>query len=709
MTLAAKLSDTGELDGFLRPASVSLVGRFDRADGPLPKLARYLRMHGFTGALNVITSRVDPELASKVTARVSAMGAGPAAELAVVAVRAELVVETVVELATCGHRRAVIFSSGFSESGNDALESELLETARKLGIRLVGPNCQGLWNRNEAFAATFSEYMEVAPRGDLGRVAVVSQSGAVAYCLAGMLDQIGLSTGLVATTGNEVDVDWAEFVAVAARQAGIDTVLAYLEEVRSLDQLRRAASAVEAAGARLALLKGGRTALGTQAAASHTAAIASDGLILAHLCSQLGITLATDLNDLVAVAAAPRLPPDSHRRRVGIVTTSGGAGVIATDLLSDAGALVPALTERTRDLLSQALPRTAALCNPVDVTATSATDPSLIPAAWAHLVDSGEVDATVIAITMVTGKRLAETIDRLVAEVSRRPEAGKPMVVLLAPPALHGDAAQRLRKASIGTFDSLATVAAALGTPRLGSPMPADPTGPGSGRANGVPARPGTVVSDVALLADFAELGLPVVARTEVEPANVAAARNVLPPYVLKLITDDVHKLAAGNVDIGPVLPDDLESAARNLIGDRFEQPPRVQVQQYLHGALEVFVGLHRDKTFGPILALGLGGRLAEPLRMVQYWPLPVRSADVRAALAESLLGRLLDGLAPSTPDDPGALGRVVEIIDVVTKYFLSNADLAELDVNPVLFDVAGRPSIVDATGIAANPGRSTQ
>ncbi|MFF5987088.1 acetate--CoA ligase family protein [Prauserella flavalba] len=679
-----------DLAGFVRPASVRLVGRFDRGDKPLVKMARYLRQHGFTGPVEVVTDRRDDALAGHLSVIATDLVTSPAAELAVVAVRAPLVAETIDQLGSAGHRRAVILSSGFGESGGADLEAEVLVAARRWGMRVVGPNCQGIWSRVDGFAGSFSDYLEAASSERDGRTAVVSQSGAVAYSLASLLDRTGNPAAMVISTGNEADLDWAELTAHAISHPQVDTVLAYLEQIESIDQLRRANDAVLAAGGRFALLKGGRTQLGTKAAASHTAALASNGAVLEHICRDLGIDLARDLHELVAVAS---LPPAADRRRVAVLSTSGGTGVVAADLLGDERITVPEFSLATRQALDGLLGPTAATANPVDVTAAAATDPGLIPRAWGLLMDSGEVDVVLVIITMVTGAKLEETVTGLTRAMAARPDAAAPMVVLFAPPPLRGTAGELLREAAIVTFDTLASAVSALATPRLGDPRPAAELASSATPHEGGPTA--EVLTDVALLADFAALGLPVVPRAEV-PAESLPGPDIGPgPFVLKLITDDLHKAAAGNIDVGPIVRDDLAAAAGRLIGDRFgDHPPRVQVQRYLHAALEVFVGFHRDRTFGAVATIGLGGRLAEPLKAVRHWTLPIAPDDLARGLRATLLGELLDTL----PGD--ATGELVRVVSALAGYFLDRPGLTELDVNPVLFDVRGEPWLIDAAGL---------
>ena len=677
------MTESVDLAGFVRPASVRLVGRFDRSDKPLVKVAKYLRRHGFTGPVEVATDRCDARLAAELDVIEVNRDTAPPADLAVVAVRAALVADTIGRLGEAGHRRAVILSSGFGEAGAADLEAEVLLTARRHRMRLLGPNCQGIWSRVDGFAGSFSEYLELASSERDGHVAIVSQSGAVAYSLASLLDRAGNPVAMVVSTGNEADLDWAELAAHAIAHPRIDTVLAYLEQIESITQLRRANDAVRAAGGRLALLKGGRTRVGTRAAAAHTAAIASDGAVLAHVCHDLGIELARDLQELVALASLPPAP-----RRVAVLSTSGGAGVVAADLLGDARVDVPELSAGTRAALRELLGPAAGTGNPVDVTAASATDATLIPGAWEVLADSGEVDVVLLIVTMVTGAVLEDTVTGLAEAMRRRPGAAAPMLVLYAPPALRGNADDLLRDAALGTFDSLTSAVAALATHRPGDPLP---TVESTVESRSTARR---VVTDSVLLKDFAALGLPVVPRAEVSVAALATEQLGAGPFVVKLVTDDLHKAAAGNVDIGPILRTDLVEVAARLIGDRFAEQPVVQVQQYRHPALEVFVGFHRDRTFGPLATVGLGGRLAEPLKAVRHWTLPVTPDELAGGLEETLLGEVLATLPA------GATKRLAELVAALGEYFTDRPALAELDVNPVLFDVGGEPWLIDAAGV---------
>jgi acyl-CoA synthetase (NDP forming) len=689
-----------KLDGFIRPTSLRLVGRMDNSSRPLGKMANYLRRHGFTGTIQVADDRVNQELLGRLQVQPVQIDDETPADVAVVAVRAPLVPDIIRRLGRAGHSRAIVLSSGFSEIGSSALERELVDAARSAGIRVLGPNCQGIWNRNAGFAATFSEYLELAEPAISGRVAVVSQSGAVGYCIAGLLDRSGTPAAVVATTGNEADVEWSDMAKLVANEPGVDTVLAYLEQVDSADQLASANEVLRARGVRLAILKGGRTRQGNQAAASHTAAVASDRVQLEHLCYDLGIAFAHDLPDLVASAMATSYAGTT--RRVAVISTSGGAGVIAADLFAENGTHLPELGPATRDRLAELLGPYAATRNPVDVTAASAENPSLIPGAWAAIMESGQIDNVVIIVTMVTGARLLATVQLLINEISRRPNAALPVVVLLAPPEVLGEATARLHAAGIPTLQSLTPIVKALAAYRPGDPAVPSSTSsspPGAVQVSAPPIVDRTV-SDMEILSELADRGLPVVARGEfdlddLEPTMLIAA--VPPPYVVKLITADVHKAAAGNVDVGPYSADDVAAAARDLIGSRFaEAVPRVQVQHYTYPALEVFLGVQQDAVFGQTLTLGIGGRLAEPLAAMRHFRLPADMEYLSARLRDSLLGDLLASIQADAPD------RVALLALEVAEYFTSRGDLAELDVNPIVVTTKGDLVLIDGAGVRA-------
>lgn len=681
------------LQPFLRPASIRLVGRLDTEDRPLGKLAVHLRKHGFSGAVEAVGDRVAQALIDGLGIIRVELEQQPPADLVVVAVRAERVPATIAGLGQAGHERAIVISSGFSEIGDGALEDELRVAARDSGVLVLGPNCQGIWNRNAGIAATFSEYLRLADPTVKGRVGVVSQSGAIGYCIAAMLDRSGAPAAVVASSGNEVDVTWTEVVAAVSQEPGVDVVLAYLEQVKAVDDMAWANDVVRANGARLAVLKGGRTRQGNHAAASHTAAVASDGVVLGHVCHDLGIAFARDLPDLVAAGLAP--PPSRPSRRLAVVSTSGGAGVIAADLLAERGLQLAVLSPATQRTLAAALGPHAATANPVDVTAASAEDPTLVPGAWAALVDSGDVDETVIVVTMVTGERMSRTADLLVSELARRPGTPAPLVVLLAPPSVRADAMERLGRAGVPMLESLTPVANAVATACPGDPLPIS-----TGGSRRRPPDSVAVVPSAEVLADLSTRGLPVVARVELDLADIeprVLARAVPPPYVVKLVTADLHKAAAGNVDVGPHDGEHVAAVARNLMADRFgSQLPRVEVQHYSHAALEVFLGLRRDQVLGAVLTLGIGGRLAEPLRAMRHMRLPVDAQAVATRVADSLLGEVLAGL------DPAVVVRLSELASEVAQYFMGRDDLAELDVNPVIVGSSGELTLVDAAGVQA-------
>jgi acyl-CoA synthetase (NDP forming) len=289
-------------------------------------------------------------------------------ELAVLVIPAPQVAGVLREAAASGVGSAVIISGGFREAGRSDLEMELSSIVAETGIRLLGPNCQGFNFRANKLCASWPLVAKSGP------FAVISQSGTVAAVIAGWAVEDGLGISATVSLGNQVDLCEADFVEFLADDPGTKAIGMYLEGVkdgtRFLQVARKAALRKP-----LVILKSGRTEGGQRAAASHTRSLAGRDEVFGGMCRQLGIVRAPDLDALYDSARILGLMPPPRGRRLAIVTSSGGSGILAVDAAERCGLETPALDRGLIEKLRQAgLPANAVLSNPLDLTMCAARD-----------------------------------------------------------------------------------------------------------------------------------------------------------------------------------------------------------------------------------------------------------------------------------------------------------------------------------------------
>ncbi|HET6519176.1 MAG TPA: CoA-binding protein, partial [Geminicoccaceae bacterium] len=389
------------LESLLNPSSVAILGASDDPGRIGGRPLRYMLEAGFAG-------RIYPVNARRKTVQGLAAYPGIAdvpepVDFALLALPAALGVEAVEACAAKGVRAMVIFSAGFAETGAEGrgLQERIAAIARRSGMRIVGPNCLGLFQTATGFFPTFTTSLDSGfPRP--GRVAIVSQSGAYGSHLYVIARERGIGINYWITTGNECDVQVPECLLRLAEDGETEVIMAYAEGVRDRDTLIEAFRRARANRKPIVFMKVGRSRVGAEAASSHTAALAGADAVYEAVFRQFGVHRARTTEEIVDVAYAcsRRIYPAGNR--LGLITISGGVGVQMADAAEDYGLDVPPMPEdvqrRLKELLPYASPR-----NPVDITAQAFNDMSLVAANLEIMLERGGYDAIIAFFTAVAG------------------------------------------------------------------------------------------------------------------------------------------------------------------------------------------------------------------------------------------------------------------------------------------------------------------
>jgi len=414
--------DLTSLKPIFEPASVAVIGASRDAAkiGGLP--IAFMRANGFTGAIYPInpgSAEIQGLPAYSSVAEVP----GPI-DLAIVAVPSAGVLAALRDCAAKGVRAAVVFSSGFAEVSEEGRvqQAEITALARSTGMRVVGPNCIGVVDfRSRSVASFHPGYRDGI--GPDGRIALVSQSGAFSGLCFVMARDRGLAFSASVSTGNEADVDVADCLAHFAADPGTDVILLYLEGCRDGRKLLQALRRARAARKPVICIKPGATDAGAAAVAAHTAAPAGSEAVVAAVLRQLGVYRAHSIEeffDIGAAALTGMLPRDD---RVGLVTVSGGIGVLMADTAERLGLEVAPMPDtaqaRIRALVPFGAPR-----NPIDITGHVVADRSLIERSLDVVLEEGSY-GSVIASLGSTGRNplyAPRTLETAAALRQRHPE-----------------------------------------------------------------------------------------------------------------------------------------------------------------------------------------------------------------------------------------------------------------------------------------------
>lgn len=659
----------------------------------------YMKALGYAGEiLPVNPSRAEVQ---GLTAYPSLTAIGRPVDLVVIATPADSVEAALAEAVAIGAKGAVIFSSGFSELDDEGAgrQRRLGEIARAGGLVLVGPNCLGLFDTRSRIAATFTTALETLDIAS-GGFACVSQSGALAAYWLDMVRQAGIGVSRWISTGNEAGIGVADALGFLAGDDATRVIGMYIEDIKDGPRFRAAAIAARRAGKPVVVIKAGRSAAGAMAAASHTGALSGAFASYEAFFRQFGIVSARSLSEMVQVAKLHLAGAVPAGDRLGIVSVSGGAGVMLADAADLAGFTVQPLEDATRVALAGALPSFAKPQNPIDVTGGVVQDRAMFRRVLHIVAAAPELDAVVLFIGLMhsIADELADGLAAVCAE------AGKPVVVVWvgAPPAV----VARLEAAGIVVFPDIPEAIAALAAAR--APARGALAGHPLAAADfAVPQSQRLLAEHAAkrLVAGFGGVAVPE-GRLLAAPAELAGD---LPAgrWVAKLQSAALpHKSDHGAVRLGLDGPEEVRRAVGDLLalGGRLGVPvDGVLVERMMPFAVELVVGLRRDPTFGPMLMVGRGGTAVELEPDVAIGFLPLDDGSIEALLRSLRCRRLFDGFRGGPAVD---LAAAAAAIGRQARGFLADPTLAELEINPLALPAAGDgpPLALDALARIGTP-----
>lgn len=412
------------LDRLFAPESIAIVGASANPAAIGGQPIAFLQQQGFAGRVYPVNPKYEEVAGLRCYSSLADVPEAP--DVVVVAVSAALAPEAIAAAGKVGARFAIVFSAGFAEAGPEGAQKqkELAELARKSGVTLIGPNCQGMMNISVPIHLGFG-----APYGlryRKGGFAFTSQSGAFGNSVVMDLDGRGVGLARYISTGNEGDLDTVECLEAFLGMEDVTALGAYVEGLADQEGFRQLARRARAAGKPVILWKVGTSPAGARAALAHTANLHPETDFAADAFREEGVIAARDARDIAICLAALWSCPKPAGNRVGIVTLSGGAGIAAADRCHEAGLDVSSLARTTLDRMKPHLPSFASLQNPVDVTGSAVNDPDSLAAALTAVAEDPGVDALILALAAAAGraaKIAAEEIVRL------RDEQEKPVLV----------------------------------------------------------------------------------------------------------------------------------------------------------------------------------------------------------------------------------------------------------------------------------------
>ena len=694
----------GKIDALLNPRNVVIVGATDKPGNWPQRVWRNLKRFEYPGPIYPYNPSRDKVWDTRCFRSFAELPEPP--DHLVVLAPAKVVAATLREAAAAGARSATIMTSGFEEAPDEQgqrLGTELRAVIAETGIGISGPNCLGNFN---AAASFFSLPDDRAQSLTRGAVAVVGQSGGIAMAIKRTLEERGVYTDALITSGNETGLTTADYIAYFATQPQIKVIACYLESVHDTDTLLAALRAARTAGKPVVVMKLGSSEAGRAAAAAHTGALAGSMQAFDAVAGRAGALRVRNLDELIEAVEFLVHAPLPRGKRLGSVTFSGGMRGLLLDAAEANAMSYHPLSEATHRKLSEILSVGSIIGNPLDAGFAALSSNEAYIRCVETLLADDEIDVLLLQeeLLRAPGSERKEQNLRAVDEIAAK--ADKPIAYVSMVSYGLNDYSRKLRAelphvAFLQEVDKSLRTLCAL-TQHVGQPEPASqiaraPLREGRARLDRAMAAAGPRTLDEVtsknLLAAYG-LRTPREILVQSEDEAAKAAREIGFPVVAKIVSAGLpHKSDIGGVRVG--LADDavVRDAFRSIMAAGREHSDRPQIAgvliaQMISGGLELVLGATTDPEMGPVILFGSGGIDLELTRDVALAACPLDEAGALDLISRTRAGVLVGGYRGRPALDRKALAAAL----IAVSDLMSDADgaIAEIDVNPFLLTQKG-------------------
>lgn len=687
------------------PASIAIIGASDEARKPGGSVLNNLN-EGFRG--KVFPVNPNQQEIHGLTCYPSVLALPESVDMVVVAIPAPYVYQTLETCIAKGIKGAVVFSSGFAETGRAGadLQEKISELAARHNFRICGPNCMGIANFTINMNAVFSYggIFVACPPGISQTVGFVTQSGGFGCSVIAMAGNQDFGFSHYISTGNEAESDFSDYLAFLINDPQTNIIAGYMEGIRNGQKLALAADMAMEANKPLVIYKTGRYQASAKAALSHTGSLAGSELVFSSFFRQKGILRPDSIEELCAILTllnTKRLPKGY---KTVIFASSGGHGVVMADKCSEVGLDVITLSETTRQKIAKILPAFASSANPIDSTGLDMNSPEVLKAYAGYVADDPGVDILIFS-HWATESLCDPFLEQLVQIAS---STTKPVIVVIMG-GVAATAAEHLKHFKKRGIPALMGLDFAMKAIKKVTDYQlkvnswqqtfAQPTShPVKERVGKILARytPGAQLSEGQTKEILTAYGIPVTREKGAATVReaIAAADQIGYPVVLKVDSPDIlHKTEAGGIKLNLTSAEQVEKAfAEILTSARLYRPEGnitgALVQEMLGEGTEVIVGIGSDPAFGSTVVFGLGGVLVELLGDISLRVVPLCDTDAREMMNEIKGRRILEGVRGKPAADKNA---IADIILKVSQLAADFPQIAELDINPLVVFADGK------------------
>ena len=705
------------LEKLFNPTGIAVFGASESETSVGSKVHANLVAGGFDGPIVPVNPKYSEVRGQTCYARIADVP--DKIDLAVIATPAKTIPALILELGAAGVSAAVVLSAGFREAGDEgkALEKRLIEAGRKAGVRFMGPNCVGLVRPWLGMNATFLN--SDTPQG---RLALVSQSGALCSAISDWAGPHHLGFSAVVSLGNATNIDFGDVLNFLSTDPKTDAILLYVEGISNapgfLSALRIAARSKP-----VIVLKSGRHTDSSKAANTHTGALIGSDAVFDAALSRSGAVRANTFGQLFAAAEILSAQKRAGGKRLGIVTNGGGAGVLAADRAGDLGLDLPPLTDKTVAALDGLLPSYWSHANPVDILGDASAEK--YAAAVKACLDDANLDGVLV---MLTPQAMTDATAAAQAVVDAVPKRGKkPVLACWMGETSVAEGRKLLSENGIPDFATPERAVEAFSYlsqhhrhQRLSLEVPEPMADMGAPDLEGArmiidtALRDGRhMLNDVESKAILRTFRIPTNMTIEAETATEAlvAAETVGFPVAMKILSPQIsHKSDIGGVRLGLMSASDVMAAFREMTDHARAVRPEAQIEgvtiermAQVDDARELVVGVSRDPVFGPVIMFGAGGTMVEILRDNAFALPPLNAVLANRLIDRTKVARLLDAFR-----DRHAVKReaVVEVLLRVSDMVCELPEITELDLNPLFAGPEGVMTVDARIAIKRPPSR---
>jgi len=684
-----------DLSPLLKPQSIAIVGISNDFSTIGGRLFKSLVDHGYRGKIFPVNSKYQEVGGIKCYPNLSEIDSE--VDSILVAVQGKEVARVIEESGKKKIKSAIIYSTGLTEPSKTGkpTREEILSLAKQYNLSVCGPNSIGIVDFHNSIAMfSFFNLPQLIP----GNIAFVSQGGSLGEAIINRAQDKGLGISYFISTGNEAVLELSDYIEYLLYDSNTSVVIALIEGTQDGEKLLRVADLALEKKKPIIVMKIGRTAVGRKAVNSHTGFTAGSDAVYEAIFRQKGFVRVFEPNELydtASVFAKITLPKGD---RIGIITTTSGGGIILLDNLADMGMAIPEITHKTERELSKIIADFNLVKNPLYLPTQHSNNFLLFPKALEIFAHDEDLDAVIIAISMISGEQSKEIAEHIIRTAE---SLEKPMLTWCYGGDLSAPGMQMLEKSSVPIFTSSSQCAKALASSlryarflesyinekgQTVSILQSD-----RHRIEAILRSPGRILTE--------DVGKEILSAYRIPTTSEKLSRNLDEaqeialeigyPVALKIISPQIaHKTEAGGLRLSIGNEEELSLAYKQVLDSAKRYNPEAEfkgvlVQEMVRPGKEVIIGIIQDPQFGPIIMFGLGGIFVEVLKDFSLRHAPLKERDAWAMIQEIKGYPVLKGIRGGSSYDLVAIVRVLMAISQLAMD-LKNS-IYSIDINPLV------------------------